>query len=142
MTKVDKIRRKERRADLKSKGRFLALPFNLIESRAFMSLSRAGVQVFFALYARYNGKNNGQIEASIRLLAKVCRLSFPTTQRAVGELIRKGFIVCTQRSWFHCKDRKGSLYALTTERIEGKQRLDLWKGWPPDIEETKREVPE
>ena len=83
---------------------------------------------------------NGQIEAGIRLLSKVCGLSFPTTQRAVGELTRKGFITCIQKSWFHRKDRKGSLYALTTERIDGKQRLDLWKSWPPDIEQTKREV--
>ena len=129
MTKVDKIRRKERRADLKSKGRFLALPFNLIESPAFMSLSKSAVQVFFAMYARYNGKNNGQIVASVRSLAKTSHLTRSATQRAIVQLLERGFIIYTQKSWINCKYKKASIYALTTERIDGSPRLDKWKEW-------------
>ena len=68
----------------------------------------------FSIAARYNGVNNGLINASSRALALEMNVSRATAAaRAVRELIDTGFVEVTEWVQFDLKDRNANAYRLT-----------------------------
>ena len=112
-------------------GQWIPLPYPLVRSLAWRSLSGAAVKVFLELRSRFNGGNNGDLSLSLGDAASLLGLSKTTAKRAFDELERKGFLVNTSPgSWY---GRRAATWGVTTEpmhlpRAELRARDD-WKRW-------------
>jgi DNA-binding MurR/RpiR family transcriptional regulator len=98
--------------------RFVGLPHYLVMGKdgagqAFRALSSNARSALIQIAARYNGVNNGLINASSRALALEMNVSRATAARAVRELIGTGFVEVTEWGRFALKDRHANAYRLT-----------------------------
>jgi hypothetical protein len=93
--------------------RFVALPYWMLQSPAWRSLSPVARSVFIELAAIYNGSNNGRIALSARDAAERARCSKNTAARTFAELIQKGFIDLCSRGHFDRKTPHAAEYRLT-----------------------------
>lgn len=93
--------------------RFLALPYHLLNSPAWLSLSAVTRCVFIELAARYKGNNNGYLALSVRDAAERVGCSKDSAARALADLIARGFIECCARGHFDRKSPHASEYRLT-----------------------------
>lgn len=112
-------------------GQWIPLPYPLVRSPAFRSLSGAALKVFIELRSRFNGGNNGDLSLSLGDAASLLRLSKTTAKRAFDELEKKGLIINTSPG--HWYGRRAATWAVTTEtvhlpRAELRPRDD-WKRW-------------
>jgi hypothetical protein len=101
-----------------TKERFVGLPHYLVMGKdgagqAFRALSSNARSALIQIAARYNGVNNGFINASSRALALEMNVSRATAARAVRELIETGFVEVTEWGRFDLKDRNANAYRLT-----------------------------
>jgi DNA-binding MurR/RpiR family transcriptional regulator len=101
-----------------TKERFVGLPHYLVTGKdgagqAFRALSSNARSALIQIAARYNGVNNGLINASSRALALEMNVSRATAARAVRELIETGFVEVTEWGRFDLKDRNANAYRLT-----------------------------
>jgi hypothetical protein len=94
-------------------GRFLALPADMLKTPAWLSLGAAARAALVQVGARYNGANNGYLAASIRDLAAECNLAKDTANKAVRELVARGFLEVVQEGSFSFKKRHAAEYRLT-----------------------------
>jgi hypothetical protein len=106
-----------------SSGQFLALPHSLLTHFRFFQLSSTAVHMLITLGAQYNGRNNGDLCASISVLKKQGWNSNSKIRNAMDELLNEGFVI---------KTRQGGvlgachLWALTFRRIDDcKKILDV-----------------
>ena len=112
-------------------GQWIPLPYPLVRSLAWRSLSGAAVRVFLELRTRFNGGNNGDLSLSLGDAADFLAMSKTTAKRAFDELERKGFLINTSPgSWY---GRRAATWGVTTEplhlpRAELRAR-DCWKRW-------------
>lgn len=90
-------------------GRYLALPFDVLDSAAFVELSVASRAILIEIGRVYNGHNNGQLALSVRQAAQRCGISKDTVSRAIQELEDAGFIETVEKGGF----RQGPKYAST-----------------------------
>lgn len=99
----------------RSKGddRFVKLPYWLLESPAFMSLSTQARAVLIELMKRYNGSNNGKLYLSVRDAKERCNVAKDTASRAFHELEERGFVERTSGGDFGRHDRKAQGWRLT-----------------------------
>lgn len=110
--------RRGRRADQTGRsegvGRFLSLPFWVMETPAWLALSPNCIVVLLAIAKRFNGVNNGRIAFGVRsgifvpaggkqLVEKPFGLSRFQVARALDEAVDAGFLACTQDATFHQK---------------------------------------
>jgi hypothetical protein len=100
-----------------TKERFVGLPHYLVMGKdgagqAFRALSSNARSALIQIAARYNGVNNGLINASSRALALEMNVSRATAARAVRELIETGFVEVTEWGRFDLKDRNANAYRL------------------------------
>ena len=79
-----------RRGKRSEDGQFVIMPFALIKSPAWRSLSGAAIKVWFELSARFNGGNNGKLHLSMNEAADTLGIGKATVQRAFRELEAKG----------------------------------------------------
>ena len=117
------------------------MPYAILKSRAWRSLSGAAVKVFFELHTRFNGGNNGKITLSMNEAAEALAIGKATAQRAFKELVEKGFIeLTTPGNWYH---RRAHEWRLTTKPMntgKGKRvATNEWRLWSP--QKTKRGSP-
>lgn len=112
-------------------GQYTALPYALLRSEAWRSLSGAAVKVFLELNTRFNGGNNGNLRLSMNEAAEALGLGKATVQRAFQELQDKGFIAQQRAgSWYHRKTHEWRLTTKPTLTPEGrKTQTDDWKSW-------------
>ena len=105
------------------------LPNDLIDSQAFATLKPTEVSVLIRLLRTYNGRNNGYIGASVRLLAECCNINKDTASKALRTLIDTGFIEITQESSFDFKLRRATEYRLTCHKCDrtGAHPTRAWK---------------
>jgi hypothetical protein len=83
-------------------GQYVPLPYAVLKSAAWRSLSGAAVKVFLELHTRFNGGNNGRLHLSMNEAAQILKLGKATIQLAFAELQDKGFIVLTTPgAWYH-----------------------------------------
>lgn len=91
-------------------GGFVALPFVVIRSQSFATLSSHAVKLLFDLLAQYNGGNNGDLEMTWRTMRKRGWKSKDTLYKARDELARLDWIEVTRVGGLM---HKATLYAVT-----------------------------
>jgi predicted transcriptional regulator len=111
------------------RGRFVAMTHDMIDSAAWRSLSGAAAKVYLDLARLYDGKNNGDLAYGLGTAAERLALGKATVQRALKELMTKGFI--RQESRGGWRGRQSSTWALTSLATADELRSDDWKRWQP-----------
>ena len=112
----------------KSQERFVALPYNMLNSNAYIDLSNHAVRIFIELKKRFNGSNNGEIFLSLREAQKICNSGFDTVRKSIHELITNGFIEYKKKGL--PRQRKASTFYLTCEKYNNKEAKNSWKDYP------------
>lgn len=123
----------------KESGTFLLLPHAVMDSANFKSLHPRAIKLLLNLARQYNGHNNGDLCAAMTLMRKCGWTSNDQLQKAIKELLEKGWITITRKTGRLSKIPY--LYALTFHAIdECKGKLDCkptrtapgnWKNWEP-----------
>ena len=129
--------------DRRARGRFLALPYAVLSSAAYLSLSPHGIKLLIDLGMQYYGLNNGDLCAAWKLMRRRGWRSEETLAKAKKELLQAQLIVETRKGG---RPNRTTLYALTffaLDLCEGK--LDItpagfpygaWQEFAPSIEST------
>lgn len=95
------------------KARFVSLPHYIMDTMAWSRLSVAARAAWLEFDRLYNGRNNGRLIMSSRMLkGKLGTKSMDTAQRAIKELVTFGFLVRTRASEFSSK-RIAAEYLMT-----------------------------
>lgn len=99
----------------RSKGRFVGIPFSVLESEQGKSLTPYEVKLLVDLLLQYTGSNNGHLSPCFELM-KQRDWAKGTLYRTKNSLIKKGFIVVTRQG----KKQRGSptLVAITWNGID------------------------
>lgn len=118
---------------LKIKGRsdgerFIALPYHMTDSTAFLSLSGKAVKVLLSIIRFYNGSNNGLISYSYKQAQECFGFNPNTVSKAFIELQEKGFIEQVKAG---CYRGNASEWRLTFKRDDRKNISPSheWKNW-------------
>ena len=110
--------------------RFILLPYWMLETAAFLSLTPAEVCVLLFLLKRFDGSNNGKIGFGVRSgcfvplqgTGKLVDRRIPVTRSGIGRALEAlqafGFIACTQPATFNQK-RLTREWRLTWLRCDG-----------------------
>ena len=131
------LRSIDRFVDLSDKGRgkdqYVALPYAILKSPAWRSLSGAAIKVWCELHTRYNGGNNGKLTLSMNEAVEALGISKSTAQRAFAELQDKGFIALhTPGNWY---SRRAHEWRLTTKPMHRAKAVvpatNEWRDWRP-----------
>ena len=96
----------------KPKDRFVALPHTVIDSPGYRGASPSARAVLVEALRLYNGRNNGSLALSCRLMADRLNVSKDTASRAIRELINCGLMRQMKASSFSRK-RQAAEYRLT-----------------------------
>lgn len=117
-------------------GQYVPLPYAILKSAAWRSLSGAAVKVFLELHTRYNGGNNGQVRLSMNEAAEALGIGKATAQRGFAELQDKGFILLTTPgNWYHRRAHEWRLTHKPMQTAKGKQLpSNDWKNWSEKTE--------
>lgn len=95
-------------------GRFVGIPYHVANSDVFSKLDAYEVKLLFDLSRQFNGRNNGNLTATLTLMESWGWAS-GTLHRTQKSLLEKGFITVTRQGW---KQRgKPTLLALTWHEI-------------------------
>lgn len=111
------------------RGGFIALPYNLLDSPAWRSLSASAKVTFLMLKRRFYGGNNGEISLSCREVAYEAHVSKSTASRLFRELQEHGLIKQAKRGYF--TGRQATTWTLTTEMLGAALASNEWKKWDP-----------
>ena len=114
----------------KSKGRKEAGGFSMFlhvveDHPDFLSLSGGALKVLHWLVRQYNGKNNGNLSATITQLKHRGIASTATLKKALDELQAKNLIVRTREGRFLNPGGRCALYAVTWFAIDECRGADL-----------------
>ena len=93
-------------------GRFVMIPFAILDSDAFRSLSADAVYVYLRILRRHNGSNNGYIPFGCREAAIECNMGKMTAQRAFKQLEDVGLIECIVTSSFNSRKKLAREWAF------------------------------
>lgn len=123
-------------------GQYVPLPYALLKSAAWRSLSGAAVRVFFELHTRYNGGNNGALTLSYAEAAEALGLGKATVQRAYHELMAKGFLALEKEgNWYHRRAHEWRLTTKPMHRVRGKEPpTHDWRSYRPEKTESGSET--
>jgi biotin operon repressor len=113
----------------KGEGQFVPLPYTMLHSAAWRSLSGQAIKVFLELRTRFHGANNGRLILSLEEASRLLGIGKATVQRALDELQEKGFVVRTRRGQWY--GRLASTWAVLDRPIEGMGAAQGWKTWQP-----------
>jgi biotin operon repressor len=113
----------------KGNGQYVPLPYAMLHSPAWRSLSGSAVKVFLELRTRFHGANNGRLTLSLDEAARLLGLGKATVKRALEELQEKGLVVQTRRGQWY--GRLASTWATTDKPIEGMGSVQGWTTWRP-----------
>jgi len=138
--KMSKIKKNKAKNNGFGGGQFFAMPTQVLRSVAYISVSSHAIRLLYDLGNQYNGKNNGDLSASFKVMKRDRGWkSSGTLSRAAKELIKYGLII---------KSRQGgrnqcNLYALSFLKIhycEGKLDIEPtekaynnWKEYEPKL---------
>ncbi|MCK0102349.1 helix-turn-helix domain-containing protein [Pseudohalocynthiibacter sp. F2068] len=123
----------------KGKEQYVNMPYPMLRSKAWRSLSGAAVKIWFELHSRFHGGNNGTLHLSMNEAAEILGLGKATVKRGFDELQAKGFIVLEKEgAWYH---RRAHEWRLTTKpvvtRYKRSPATNDWRKWQPP-EKSKR----
>ena len=91
-------------------GQFAAIPHQVLNSRAYLSLGAYAVKLLIDLFVQYKGYNNGDLCLSFSVMQKRGWKSKETLNNAKSELIAAVLIAETRKDMF---PNKASLYGVT-----------------------------
>jgi DNA-binding HxlR family transcriptional regulator len=100
------------RSKNKISGGFVALPYSVIDSPGYRATTSNSKAVFVQINRLYNGKNNGFLAVSSRMVGGLLNISHSSVARALRELVNCGLIRQTKASSFSQK-RIAAEYRLT-----------------------------
>lgn len=104
------------------KGKFLAIPETVYNHEDFKSLSKRAIKLLIDLLTQYNGCNNGDLCAAMKIMKKRGWTSNDQRNKALKELLDKGIIVLSRQGG----RKKASLYAVAWKPIdECRGKLDI-----------------
>jgi hypothetical protein len=112
-------------------GQYAPLPYAMLQSPAWRSLSGAAVKVYLEVRCRFHGANNGSLSLSLKQAADLLGLGKATVHCAFKELQDKGFVVCTRRGQWY--GRLASLWAVTDKGIGESLPSNVWRRWQPGV---------
>jgi len=104
-------------------GGFLALPYTLLQSPSFVSLSPNALKLLIDLAAQYRGDNNGDLSLAWKLMQPRGWRSQTTLHNSKNELLEKAFIFETRKGQ---RPNKCSLFALTWFDLDPNDKYDAW----------------
>jgi len=103
-------------------GSFLSIPHQVLRSEMFRSLSANAVKLLIDLSADYNGRNNGDLCCSWKVMQPKGWRSRDTLIKAQRNLEESGFILRTRQGGRN----SANLFAITWRGIdECKGKLDI-----------------
>jgi hypothetical protein len=114
----------------KGDGQYVSLPYDMLHSVAWRSLSGPAVKVWLELRTRFHGANNGRLIFSLDEAARLLGLGKSTVRRALIELQDKGFIACTRKGQWY--GRLASEWATADLAFNGAPATKAWKAWRPN----------
>jgi hypothetical protein len=123
-------RDRSKRSAGRDPGGFVALPWSVLDSSAYMKLSHPAKALLLELARQCHGDDNGRLLLSRAYLAQRGWKSADVIQRAKDELLEAEFIFQTVQG---CRPNKASWFAVTWHKL-GKV-----KGFDPDIERAFRQ---
>jgi len=91
----------------------------------FLSLSGSAIKVLHCLVRQYNGRNNGNLSATITQLKSRGIASTATLTKALNELLEKRLIIRTRDGRFINPGGRCALYAVTWYAIDDCPGADL-----------------
>lgn len=94
------------------------LPKALMEHPDFRELSPSATKVLMVLGCQYNGKNNGDLAATKKLLKPWGGMADHTLCKALKQLRERNLVICTRNSYRRRDGQKCALYALTWVPID------------------------
>ena len=108
----------------------------MAQSSAWRSLSGSALKVLIELHCRFNGGNNGRLTLGWDEAARLLGIGKATVQRALDELIEKGFVRRTKAG--HWYGRQATEWAVTDRGINGSPPTNEWRNWAQTVEPEKR----
>lgn len=123
-----------RGSEKRGEGQYAPLPYAMLKSAAWRSLSGPAAKVFMELHTRFNGSNNGALRLSYAEAAEALSLGKATIQRAFQDLQDKGFVVLVRKgNWYH---RQAHEWRLTTKPVQKVKGVEIpshdWRDWKPE----------
>lgn len=120
----------------KGEGRYLRVTHFMMGTRAWRSMSVYGRSAYLEIAALYDGANNGYLAMAVRRLADGLGVSEKTANKAIKELVGRGFVEVTEESGFSRKDRRATEYRLTDYVCNrsgqpGSKAFQHWRGDAP-----------
>jgi hypothetical protein len=106
----------------KIKGRFLALPDSLIESRQFVELPHASRTLLILIARQYWGSNNGRLVATPKYLSRYAWVSNQSTTRCLRQLVGAGLIYQTRIGG---RPNKAAWYGITWRELDYDRDMDI-----------------
>lgn len=123
-------------------GRFLLLPFTVLESPAYLSLTGQQLRLLIDIAHQYKGDNNGRLLAAWTYLNEERGwASKQTIATALEALLSRGLIFKTRQGQ---RPNKTSWYAVTWQPLDHHTGMDAgpqsmeraaYKAWKPDSAE-------
>ena len=113
----------------RSKGKFVMVRHDMMESEAWHDLSPYARSVWLVLMKRYNSYNNGDIPLGVREAAQEGGMSKGKAKDSLDELIDKGFLKITIYSSFTCKMKRTRRWSITHEFYNKKPPSNEWRKW-------------
>lgn len=100
----------------KGEGQYAPLPYGLLKSDAWRSLSGPALKVFMELHTRFNGSNNGKLILSYSEASDALHIGRASVRRAFEDLIEKGFVVLEKEgNWYR---RRAHEWRITTKPVQ------------------------
>lgn len=123
-----------------TQGRFLQLPYFLLVSAAWRSLTPQARAVFLEVAMLHNGHNNGFLALSVRDAASRANISKDTATRCFAALRDRGFLVCTAKGHFDRKVPHAAEWSVTLWGCSrsGDRASKAFMRWRPSVKEKPR----
>ena len=118
----------------KSNG-FIQLEHDLMHTVAWQSLPAMAVCILIYIWSLHNGRNNGEIICSIRMLERRFGIGRRRAIDNLRVLENRGFLVSTRRGSFLVKTGsfigRATTWRLTMESCNGKPATHEYRAWTP-----------
>lgn len=102
--------------------RFVALPFTVLDSPAFLGLSYSARTLLLDIARQFSGSNNGQLVVCDKAMAPRGWTSSTTIHKAKRELLDAGLLCETRKGQ---KPNKASWFALTWQSLDWVPEMDI-----------------
>ncbi|MFC4270592.1 helix-turn-helix domain-containing protein [Sneathiella chungangensis] len=117
---------------------FVPLPYAMVRSEAWLSLSSGSIKVYVELRSKFNGGNNGELSLSYATARKKLHLGNSTIEKAFDELEERGFIALIKEG--HWYGRKAAEWRATDRPYQGNPATNAWRRWKPGMDFRKTEA--